>query len=78
MRHDRLTLALHPIAENEPLQHVPMTLRLILVAVAHQRHRTAARELLQQAQRRLLAMVLDGPAALIDRAIEKELRSVLL
>ena len=55
-----------------------MTLQLILVAVTHQRHRASACEPLYQAQRKLLTMVLYGPAALVDRAIKEKLLSIPL
>jgi hypothetical protein len=48
-----------------------MTLQLFFGAVAHQGHRTPSCELLQQTQRKLLTMVLDGSAAFVDRAIQK-------
>jgi hypothetical protein len=54
-----------------------MTLQLILGAVAHQRHPTPSRELLHQAQCKLLAMVLNDSAALVDRPIKEELISIL-
>jgi hypothetical protein len=54
-----------------------VTLLLILGAVAHQRHLASSRELLHQAQRKLLAMVLNGSAALVDRAIKEKLPSIL-
>ena len=50
-----------------------MLLLLILGAVAHQRYPAPSRELFHQAQRKLLAMVLNGSAALVDRAIKEEL-----
>jgi hypothetical protein len=59
----------HSITENEFPQDVPMTLQLILGAVAHERHRTLPGELLQQPQRKLLSMVLNGSAAQVDRTI---------
>ena len=68
---------LHPIAENEFPQHVPMTLPLILGAVAHQRHPTASRQLLNQPKRELLAVVLNCSVALVDRTIEEKLRSIV-
>ena len=49
---------------------MPVALLLIFGAVAHQRHPAPSRELLDQAQRKLLAMVLNGSAALVDRAIK--------
>ena len=55
---------LHPLAENEFPQEVPVALLLILSTVAHQRDAAPSRELLHQAQRKLLAVVLDGSAAL--------------
>src|ERR1700681_248944 len=70
--------ALHPITENEPPQDVPVALLLILGAVAHQRHPAPSRELLHQTQRKLLAMVLNGSAALVDRTIEEQLLSIPL
>ena len=54
-----------------------MTLQLILGAVAHQRHPTSSCELLYQAQRKLLAMVLNDSAPLVDRPIKEKLISVL-
>ena len=56
---------------------MPVTPTLILGAVAHQRDRPLSRELLDQAQRKFLAMVLDGSAALVDRAIKEKLLLVL-
>jgi hypothetical protein len=55
-----------------------MTLQLILGAVAHQRHPTPSRELLHQARRKLLSMVLNDSATLVDRTIKKKLLSILL
>jgi hypothetical protein len=69
--------ALHAITENEPPQDVPVALLLILGAVAHQRHPAPARELLHEAERKLLAMVLNGSAALVDWAIKEKLLSIL-
>ncbi len=62
--------SLHATTENDSPQDMPVALLLILGAVAHQCHRAPSRELLHQAQRKLLAMVLDGSAALVDRAIK--------
>ena len=45
------------------MQQVPMTVLLIFSTMTHQGHRSAARELLDQAQRELLPVVLDGSAA---------------
>jgi len=67
---------LHPLPENEFPQEVPVALLLILSIVAHQRDAAPRRELLHQAQRKLLTMVLNGSAALIDRTIKIWLRSV--
>ncbi|MGC2462521.1 MAG: hypothetical protein WA446_16360 [Steroidobacteraceae bacterium] len=55
-----------------------MALLLIVGAVAHQRHLAPSRELPHQAQRKLLTMVLNGSAALVDRAIKEKLLSILL
>jgi hypothetical protein len=66
------------MAENEPSQHVPVALPLIFGAVAHQRDPAPPRELLHQAQRKFLAMILNGSAALVDRAIKEKLVSILL
>jgi hypothetical protein len=55
-----------------------MALQLILGAVAHQGHPTPSRELLHEAQRKLLTMVLNSSAALVDRTIKKKLLSILL
>jgi hypothetical protein len=54
-----------------------MALKLVLSAVAHQRHPAPSRELLHQPQRKLLTMVLNGSAALVDRPIKKKLLSIL-
>src|SRR5947207_4682091 len=62
-----------PLAENEFPQEVPVALLLIVSTVAHQRDAASSRKLLHQAERKLLAMVLDGSAALVDRAIEIQL-----
>jgi len=43
---------------------------LIFGTVAEKRNATCDSELLDEAQRELLAVVLDGSAALIDRAIK--------
>jgi hypothetical protein len=56
--------SLHRTTENESSQEVPVAVLLILGAVAHQCHPAPSRELLHQAQRKLLAMVLNGSAAL--------------
>ena len=56
--------------ENESPQEMSVALSLIFGAVAHQRHPAPSRELLDQAQRKLLAMVLNGSAALVDGAIK--------
>ena len=72
------SLALHPITENQPPQDVPMTLNLILGTVAQKGHPTPSGQLFHQAQRKLLAMVLNGSAALVDRAIKEKLFSILL
>ena len=55
-----------------------MTLRFIFGAVAHERHLAPPRELLHQAQRKLLTMVLNSSAALVERTIKKKLLSILL
>jgi hypothetical protein len=55
-----------------------MALQFILVAVAHQRHPTLAREPLYQTQRKLLAMVLNDSAPLVDWPIQEKLFSILL
>ncbi len=47
-----------------------MALCLIFRAVAEERHASRCGELLDEAQRELLAVVLDGSAALVDRAIK--------
>jgi hypothetical protein len=51
---------------------------LIFFAVTQECHPTPTRELLDQAQRKLLSMVLNRPAALVDRAIKEKLGSILL
>ena len=71
------TVALHSITENELPQNVPVALLLILLAVAHQRHLAPSRELLHQAKRKLLTMILNGSTALVDRAIKEKLLSIL-
>ena len=65
---------LHPLgldaaAQQHPLQQVPMTVLFVLVAMAQQRHRTPVRQLFDQPERELLAMVLDGPISFIHNAI---------
>ena len=45
-----------------------MTVRLVLIALAQERDRTALRQVLEEAQRELLAVILDRPVAAIDRA----------
>jgi hypothetical protein len=47
-----------------------VALCLVFGAVAEERHATRGSELLDEAQRELLAVVLDGSAALVDRAIK--------
>jgi hypothetical protein len=69
--------SLHAITENESPQDMPVALLLIVGAVAHQRHSAPSRELLHQAQRKLLAMVLNGTAPLVDGPVKKKLLSVL-
>jgi hypothetical protein len=54
-----------------------MALPLILGAVAHQGHRASSRELFNQAKRKLLTMILDGPATLINWAAKKKLLLIL-
>jgi hypothetical protein len=71
-------LPLHAIAENESSQDMPVALLLILGAMAHQGHPAPSREPLHQAQRKFLAMILNGSAALVDRAIKEKLVSILL
>jgi hypothetical protein len=72
------SLALHLITANEPPQLVPVTLLLILVAVTHQRHPPLSCKLSYQAQRKLLAMVLNDSAAPIERPIKELFISILL
>ena len=47
-----------------------MALCLLFGAVAEERHATGGSELLDEAQRELLAVVPDGSATLVDRAIK--------
>ncbi len=54
-----------------------MTLRLIFSAVAEERHMASLRELLHQTQRELLAVVLNGTAAFVNRAVQDEFPSIL-
>ena len=54
--------------QNQSSKFVTMTLRLILGAVTHQRDAAGAREFLDETQRELLAMILDGSAARVDGA----------
>lgn len=56
---------------------MPVALPLILVTVTDQRHSPSSCQSLDQAQRELLAVVLDGPAALVDGPIQEELFSIL-
>ena len=51
-----------------------MTVLLVLVAVAQQRHPTPVRQLFDQPEGELLAMVLDGPVSLIHRTIGESVR----
>src|SRR5262245_11282260 len=54
-----------------------VTVLLIFGAVAHQGDVILAREVLDQSQRELLAVVLDRPAARVDRAVHEQLSEVL-
>ena len=45
-----------------------MTLRLVLIAMAQERDGAVLRQLLEEAQGKLLAMILDRPVSAIDRA----------
>src|SRR5882672_6213688 len=65
-------------AGDQRAQDMPVAPPLVLGAVAQKRHVLALREPLDQAQRELLAMILDGTAPLVDRAVEKKLGPVLL
>jgi hypothetical protein len=47
-----------------------VALCLIFGAVAQERHATRSSELLDEAQRELLPVILNGSAALVDRAIK--------
>src|SRR5262245_49048869 len=53
-----------------------MTLLLVLGAVAEQRHVAAPCQLLDQPQRELLAVVLDGGVVAIDCAVGAKLASI--
>jgi hypothetical protein len=55
-----------------------VALCLIFGAVAEECHATRCSELLDEPQRELLAVVLNGSAALVDRAIKEQLLSILL
>src|SRR5437016_10448831 len=55
---------------------MPVAMLFVLLAMAQQRHRPPAAELLDEAQRELLAVVLDRPVALIDAAAVGELLAV--
>src|ERR1700693_5174792 len=55
-----------------------MTLLLIFCAMAHQGHRASTSELLYQAQREFLSVVLDGSAASVYRAVKEQFLLVLL
>ena len=54
-----------------------MALRLLLRTVAHECYATATAEPLDEAQRELLAVILDGPAARIDGPVHEQLAPVL-
>ena len=56
---------------------MPVALCLIFGTVAEERNATCGSELLDEAQRELLAVVLDGSAALVDRAIKVLLLLIL-
>src|SRR5437588_9019517 len=62
--------SLHSLTENEFPQEMPVALSLILIAVTQQCHPASVRELLHQAERELLAVVLNRSVALVDRAIQ--------
>src|SRR5262245_27560968 len=49
-----------------------VTLLLVFGAVTHERNVPFAGKLLDEAQRELLAVVLDRPALTVDRAVEKQ------
>src|SRR6059058_4358257 len=50
---------------------MPVAMLFVLLAMAQQRHRPPAAELLAEAQRELLAVVLDRPVALIAAALRE-------
>src|SRR5688572_6900937 len=51
---------------------MPVAVLLALGAVAHERHVAPARQLPDEPQRELLAVVLDRPALPVDRSVEKQ------
>src|SRR5262245_1588321 len=55
---------------------MPVAMLLGLVAMAKQRHVLSSAQLLEQAQREFLAVVLDAPIALIDAAALRELLAI--
>src|SRR5262245_3331616 len=55
---------------------MPMAMLLGLVAMAKQCHLLSSAQLLEQAQREFLAVVLDAPVALVDAAALRELLAI--
>ena len=64
-------------SENGLLQFVSMAAALIFRAVAQERDSTLSRELLDQAERELLTMILDGGAPRVNRAVHEQFAPVL-
>ena len=57
-------------------KHMPVALRLVLRTVAQEGDRCTLPEFLQQAEGELLAVVLDRPVPLVDRAALEQLLAV--
>ena len=62
--------------QNYPSQYVSVTVLLILGALTHQRDVPATCKPLDESQRELLPVILDGQAARIDRPIHEQFGSV--
>ena len=67
---------LDTMTENEPSQYVSVTVLLVFGALTHQRDVPAMCEPLDEPQRELLPVILDGPTARIDRPIHEQFGSV--
>jgi hypothetical protein len=57
---------------------VPMAVRLLFGAMAHQCHRLSPAQLLDQPKCELLPVILDGPASRVNGTVHEQLAAVLL